>query len=195
MKYRDLAEIGVKLLGIFSAIQCLASLPTAFSMHQNYSFYQSMENDFMNEAAIGAFSKIALAATSTCILYFLLSILLLMASSKIANWLVKSDAEIATNLKVESLSRFAIQLAGIYALITWLPSFAQTLVRTLIYGSWQIPQVPTLQRFYENWSVLISPAIGTILGLILLFGINGMIRLVRLARPMTDRKGPLNGNT
>lgn len=187
MKNRDLAETGIKLLGIFSVFQFLSILPTAISVTQSRNYYQNVTGEFIDEMALGYFSRLTLSTNATCFFYLLMAVLFLVGSSKIAEWLVKSDSQDIASVSGESASRFILQLSGIYALITWFPNFAQTLVQTIIFGSWQNPQVPTLQRFYDNWSVLIAPTVGTILGIVLLFRVNGIIRLIQLARPMNNK--------
>lgn len=185
MNTRKFAEIGFKMLGIYSAFQFVSTLPTAFTVAQSQRYFETATGE-IEEIYLGYFSRLVLSTNLSCLLFLILAIVLPLGASKLAKWLVKNDDPESLSISSEGVSRFFIQLAGIYALITWLPNLAQTLLRTVIYGSWQNPQVPTLQRFYENWSVLTAPALGTILGLFLLLGVNGMMKIVRLARPMTN---------
>jgi len=187
MKTRNFAEIGFKLLGIYSAFQFIATLPTAFTVAQSKQYFENSTGE-IEEVYLEYFARLVLSTNLSCIFYLLMAIILPLGASAFAQWLVKYNGSDAGELNIssEGVIRFLLQLAGIYALITWLPNFAQTLIRTVIYGSWQNPQVPTLQRFYENWSVITAPALGTALGLFLLFRVNGMIRIIRLARPMED---------
>ena len=186
MKTRNFAEIGFKILGIYSAFQFIATLPTAFTVTQSKQYFENSSGE-IEEAYLGYFSRLVLSTNLSCLFFLIMAIILPLGANKLAQWLVKDDGSESLNISSEGVSRFLLQLAGIYALITWLPHFAQTLLRTVIYGSWQNPQVPTLQRFYENWSVITAPAIGTVLGFFLLFRVNGMIRIVRLARPMKEK--------
>ncbi|MCC5851170.1 MAG: hypothetical protein JJU29_24020 [Verrucomicrobia bacterium] len=185
MKIRNLAETGIKLLGIFSVFQFLSTLPTAIAVTQSRNYYQNVTGEYIDEMALGYFSRLVLSTNATCFFYLLMAVIFMVGASKIANWLVQSDEQELVQITGESVSRFVLQLAGIYALITWTPNFVQTLVQTIIFGSWQNPQVPILQRFYDNWSLLLSPAVGTLLGIFLLFRVNGMLRIIQLARPMT----------
>jgi hypothetical protein len=41
------------------------------------------------------------------------------------------------------------------------------------------------QPVYKSWSGLIAPSIGVVIGLVLLFRAKGLLRLIRLARPMS----------
>ena len=186
MKTRNFAEIGFKILGIYSAFQFIATLPTAFTVTQSKQYFENSSGE-IEEAYLGYFSRLVLSTNLSCLFFLIMAIILPLGANKLAQWLVKDDGSESLSISSEGVSRYLLQLAGIYALITWLPNFAQTLLRTVIYGSWQNPQVPTLQRFYENWSVITAPALGTVLGLFLLFRVNGMIRIVRLARPMKEK--------
>jgi hypothetical protein len=191
MKIKAIAELGIKLLGVYCALQFLAILPTAFSVHEMQNEMEralwEFEADGFRGTPVSAFSRIVLGTTQTAFLYLLFAIVLPFMSPRIASWLVKDDQEVSFDLtsdQRERLLRFVIQLAGLYALITWLPVFVETLVRTMIFGTWQFPQISFFERFYHNWSVLIAPFVGTMLGLILLLGSAGMIRVIQLARPM-----------
>jgi|GEM_PF-3410132 len=188
MKSRNFSEIGFKLLGVYSAFQFISTLPTAFTVAQSKQYFENSAGE-VEEVYLGYFARWVLSTNLSCLFYLLAAIILPLGASAFAKWLVKDESADAGELNIssEGVTRFLLQLSGVYALITWLPNFVQTLIRTLIYGSWQNPQVPTLERFYENWSVITAPALGTVLGLYLLFRVNGMIRIVRLARPMKDK--------
>jgi hypothetical protein len=83
----------------------------------------------------------------------------------------------------------AFQCMGIYALSTWFPHLMQSLVRCVIYGTWTDPETPFVRRFYDNWSGLVSPVMGVIVGLLLVFRAKGLVRLIQLARPMSRPAG------
>jgi len=48
--------------------------------------------------------------------------------------------------------------------------------------------MPFLRRVYDNWSTLVSPAVGVGIGLLLVFRTSGLLRLIRLSRPMSAER-------
>ena len=189
MKRIEFASISLKVLGIYSLFEFLATLPTAFSLNPYREIFGSMDPEF-GPLLAGSIASMQAAITSSCFIYLILSIVLLTQSEKLARWFVRTDdTEVdgkADAPERDSAGRFVIQLMGVYALIFWLPNLVQTLTRTIIFGSWQVPQIPPLQRFYDNGSLLIEPVFGTLLGLFLVFRSNGVTRILNLARPLKE---------
>ena len=116
------------------------------------------------------------------------SALLIFRARNLARFFTAEVPEEANLAESGSVPSLAFQCIGLYSIVTWAPQFVQTLWRTLLYQSWQDPQAPFRYRFYENWSTLVGPAVGTLLGLLLLFKARGLLRLVMLSRPKETEK-------
>jgi hypothetical protein len=119
--------------------------------------------------------------------YLLFSIGLYFAAPKLSCFLVEDkNEEVSLSGSVSNnLQTWSFRCFGIYALVTWGPNLVQTFCQTIIYGTWQLDQIPFLRRFYDNWSVLISPVAGVLFGLLLIFKAKGLVRLIQFSRPMS----------
>jgi hypothetical protein len=188
MKTRDLAAVGLKILAVYIFFQFLMMLPTGLGMFQmSHSLRDSGGTDStsMRQYALmaGWFLVVAIA-------YLALSVGAFLGASRLARFFV-SDPDDSVTLAGPASDGFltaAFQCLGVYAIITWAPDLIQTVVRCTIYGTWTDPQIPFLRRFYDNGSGLISPSVGVVIGLLLIFRARGLFRLIRLARPMSPER-------
>lgn len=193
MKLRDIAETGVKLLGLYALLQAIAALPSIISVAQAYSASLPLLATGPVSPMFGESGTLFIVLISVCVLYFGITAVLLFKARLVACFLVSEDANMIEQLDVEKecVTVLAFQIMGLFALIIWFPEAIQSTLETILYGTWQDPQVPFLYRFYENWARLFGPIAGTILGVVLLLKVKGLVRLLRLARPMDS----VNKNT
>lgn len=193
MNTKSVALICLKVLAIYLFIQFIALLPASLSMLKMGSAYGA---DGSCETRM-IFAPIVICFLAMPALYLAAGLYMLLRTEKIACYLVRDTVdEIHVSGKIsDSVMTLAFQCLGIYALITWLPDFVQTLCRTILHDSWTMPlSKPLAQRFYENWSTLITPTIGTILGLLLLFKVSGLVRLIKLSRPISKERNASSGS-
>ncbi len=188
MKTRDAAAIGLKILAVYVFFQFLMMLPTGLGMFQmSNSFCESggTETSWIRQYAVmaGWFLVVAIAnlALSACAF---------LGANRLARFFV-SDPKDTVSLAGPVSDGFltaAFQCLGVYALATWTPNLVQTVIRCTIYGTWTDPQTPFLRRFYDGWSGLVSPCVGVVIGLLLILRARGLVRLIRLARPMSSER-------
>lgn len=83
-------------------------------------------------------------------------------------------------MKIRDVAVIALKILGVYVFLQFL-----TMLPT---GLGVFPQTPFLRRFYDNGSGLVSPSVGVVIGLLLIFRAKGLLRLIRLARPMSPER-------
>lgn len=186
MKASQLISIFLKLLALYVFFQFLIALPTTLT-------FLLKTGGLVNSDPANMGRVMFLVICSSAI--FLLanvpfSLILYFNADKISKRFVNhSDEVVAISGNVSNnLQEFAVRCFGIYAVVIWGPTLVQLLFQTIIYGTWQDDQMPFLQRFYQNWSLLISPTIGVALGLVLIFKAKGLLKLVQLSRPLSRER-------
>lgn len=186
MNLRSAAELGMKLLGIYALLQFIGSLPHLLVMRQSIRNLSEMGSMLETETATAVKGDLAILATIS-LLYLVSALVLIFASRPLASRFIRDDTAFPTGTAFpgQPLTRVALQFMGVYALIHWFPDLIQTLVRSLIYGTWESPLLSVYQRFYQNGSHLIAPVLGSMLGFALLFRARGFVRVFQLARPMS----------
>ena len=187
MKASQLVSIVIKLLALYVLFQYVVTFPTTLTALLSLNRFAN--NNPTEMAAVVLYLPIYCAFIIS-LAYIPLSLILYFNAEKIAKRFVNhSDEVIAISGNVSnSFEEFAVRCFGIYALVVWVPEIVQAFFRTIIYGTWQDDQIPFLQRFYQNWSILISPTIGVVLGLLLVFKAKGLLRLVQLSRPLSRER-------
>lgn len=192
MNPREFATIALKILAVYLFLEFLALLPTGLGILQIYDSFDGADSLGI-DAQSGYGWMLAWTLIGLC-LYLAVAVGLFTGASRIARWFVdRPDGPVPVPDTVPDVwLAAAFPCLGIYALITWLPDLVQLLVRCTLYGTWQSPQIPFLQRFYDNGSMLISPSIGVLLGLVLLFRAKGLLKLIQWARPMSPANPSLH---
>jgi hypothetical protein len=188
MKIRDVAVIALKILGVYVFLQFLTMLPTGLGVFQMSNALG--ESDGSEAGHMRQFVLMAEWFLLVAVVYLTLAIGTFVGARRLARFFVP-DAEDRVTMAgpvSEQLLAVAFQCLGVYALVTWTPSLVQTIVRCTIYGTWVDPQTPFLRRFYDNGSGLVSPSVGVVIGLLLIFRAKGLLRLIRLARPMSPER-------
>jgi hypothetical protein len=184
MRIREVVAIGLKLMAVYVVFQFVMMLPAAIGMYQAGSRMPTSGGaaDFGGRL----FLWLAVYCAVLSVAYLGFACILFLAAGKLSLWFVTDpDDQVTLSGQVSTpLLTAAFQCMGVYALVTWAPSLIQTLIRTIVYGTWYADQVPFLKRFYDNWSVLISPTMGCIIGLLLIFRAKGLLRLIQRSRPM-----------
>ena len=190
MNTRAIATAIMKLLGIYIFLQYLTVLPMAISAIKAYMDVLMGINTEPAMSRMSVFAPMGFYILLMSALYLGSSALLMFRARNLARFFtadVPEEPSLA-GAGTDSAITLGFQCLGLYAIVTWAPQFIQTLWRTLMYNSWQDTQTPFSYRFYENWSTLIGPVIGTLLGLLLLFKARGLLRLVKLSRPSEVEK-------
>ncbi|NLW81391.1 MAG: hypothetical protein GXY42_06925 [Desulfovibrionales bacterium] len=182
MKARTLVTILLKLMGLYVFMHFLLMLPSSLAAR---SASVNATNDFAP-----SLGSMFLFLWRLSFAYLVFSISLFFTASKLSRFIVeKHDNEVILSGEVtDGMQTWVFRCFGVYALITWGPNLVQTLCRTIIYGTWQLDEVPLVERFYDNWSILIGPAVGVVLGLLLIFKAKGLMRLIQLSRPMSRQR-------
>lgn len=185
MKTREVIAICLKLMAVYVVFQFLMMLPAAIGMFQAGSRMPSSARADDFGARFFLWFAVYYAVLSVAYLGFACA--LFFGASRLSRLFVADpDEQVTLSGQVSNpLLTAAFQCMGVYALATWVPNLVHSLVRCVIYGTWSEPQTPFLRRFYDNWSGLISPATGVMIGLLLLFRAKGLMRLIRLSRPMS----------
>ena len=185
MKTRDVAAVGLKILAVYVFFQFLMMLPSGLRMFQMSNTFRDIEGT--ETAGTREYAVMAGWFVVVGIAYLTVSVSAFLGADRLARFFV-SDSQDSVTLAGPVSDHFrtaAFQCLGVYALITWTPSLVQTIVRCTIYGTWSDPQSPFLLRLYDGWSALISPLVGALVGLLLIFRARGLVSLTRLARPMS----------
>lgn len=187
MKASQLISIVIKLLALYVFFQFVVTFPTSLSTLLSVNHFA---NNNPNEMVSTVLYLPLYCAFIISLAYIPLSLILYFNAEKISKRFVNhADEVIAVSGNVSnSFEELAVRCSGIYALVIWGPELVQAFFRTTIYGTWQDDQIPFLQRFYQNWSILISPTIGVALGLLLIFKAKGLLRLVQLSRPLSRER-------
>lgn len=185
MKIREFIAISLKLMAVYVIFQFLMMLPAAIGMFQAGSRMPSSTG--AGDSGLRFFLWLAVYYAVLTVAYLGFACTLFFGASRLSRLFVADpDEQVTLSGQVSNpLLTAAFQCMGVYALTTWVPNLAQSLVRCVIYGTWNDPQTPFLRRFYDDWSGLISPATGVLIGLLLLFNAKGLMRLIRLSRPMS----------
>ncbi len=185
MNTRAIVTVILKILGIYVFLQFLNVLPMVISLLQvNTDILLGHPDPMASRMGISTPMGFYLALMS--VIYLGSASMLMFKSRYLAGLFTYGlpDEGHVSGIGSDHVLTLSFQCIGLYAVVTWLPQFLQTLCRTLIYRTWTDPQVPLSMRFYENWSVLIGPLMGTLIGILLIFKLAGLLRLIKLARPM-----------
>jgi len=188
MKTQDIAAVALKILGVYVFLQFVAMLPTGFGLLQvSKSFREVGATD---SGGIRQYAILAGCFLVTAAVYLALALFAFLRANRLAKLFVPSpEDQVSLSGPVsDPLLTMSFQCLGVYALVTWAPSLVQTIIRCTIYGTLFDPHIPFLRRFYDNWSNLISPSVGVMAGLLLIFRAKGLLRLIRLSRPMTQER-------
>lgn len=188
MKTQEVASIAMKILAVYVFLQFLTMLPTGLGMFQ--MSHSLRENGGTEAEPMRQFAMMAALFLFVAIIYLILALAAFLGAHRFARFFV-SDPEDHVTLGgpvSDHLLTAAFQCLGVYALVSWTPTLVQTIIRCVIYGTWTVPQTPFLRRFYDNWADLISPSVGVVIGLLLIFRSRGLLRLIRLARPMSPER-------
>ncbi len=184
----------LKLLALYVLFQFIMAFPASLTAMLRTS---NFVNNNPTEIGVGALSSLLHYSFIISLSQIPFSLILYFNADKIAKRFVnQSDEVIAISGNVsDNFEELAVRCSGIYALVIWGPSLVQLLLQTIIYGTWQDDEMPFLQRFYQNWSVLISPIIGVLLGLLLIFKAKGLLRLIQLSRPLSRERREMDALT
>lgn len=189
MKTRALVTILLKLMAFYVFMQFLLMLPSSFQC-----LLASRKASVSGvESPIAALSSYFSFLSALSLLYLVFSLGLFFAAQRMSRLIVGDCDEdvILSGTRPDEAQTWVFRCLGVYALTTWCPNLVQTLCRTIIYGTWQLDEVPFVERFYDNWSILIGPAVGVVLGLLLIFKAKGLMRLIQLSRPMSRQRTEL----
>jgi hypothetical protein len=186
MRASQLISIFLKLLALYVFFQFIMALPISLTAMLN----TSVMNNNPTKMEEWVYYSLIFYAFIISLCYIPFSLILYLNAEKISKRLINhSDEVIAISGNVSNnFEELAVGCSGIYALVIWGPALVELLLKTIIYGTWQDDQMPFLQRFYQNWSVLISPTIGVLLGLLLIFKAKGLLRLIQLSRPLSRER-------
>ena len=187
MNARTLVTILLKLMGLYVFMQFLLMLPSSLSGMVAARAASVSPTDALFPQSLGS---TFLFLWRLSFVYLVFSISLFFAASKLSRFIVENhdDEVILSGQVADGTQTWIFRCFGVYAITTWGPNLAQTLCQTMIYGTGQLDEVPFIQRFYENWSTLIGPAVGVVLGLLLIFKAQGLMRLVQLSCPMSRQR-------
>lgn len=172
----------LKILALYLFIQFVSVLPTLIGSLQ--MFIPLIKEDPWSRPTL-----VVLCFGTVIVLYLGAAFWLFRRAGRLSRHFVDSpeDQVFLSGDVSKDLLKLAFQCLGVYAIITWVPQLLQHLCRCAIYSSWEVDkdnQLPLLERFYNSWSILIAPTIGTVLGLLLIFRAKGLLRLIQLSRPM-----------
>jgi hypothetical protein len=189
MNVRATATVILKVLGIYIFLQFLTVLPMALTLIRvNTNMLLGQPDYEMSRMSI--FTPMGLYIAFMSVFYLGSAWVFIFRAKSLSRFFAEDLPEECNLASAGSdpVLTLAFQCLGLYAIVTWAPQFVQTLVRTLNYGAWSDPQTPFSMRFYQNGSVLISPIVGTVIGLLLLFKGRGLLRLIKLSRTMAPEK-------
>jgi hypothetical protein len=189
MKAQDLAVIALKLLGLYLLIQFVVSLPMLISFAQRSNSFAAGDGD-LGSAMTGMMNAVTVGTLLTVVSYLVAGISLLAGAGRMARFVVPNpDAQLSLSGTIsDDVTRFAFRGFGLYALITWLPTFVQLVIQCAIQASQDhLPMTP-LQGFYAHYSSLLAPASGTVCGLFLFIRPCGLLNLLRLSQKMTRER-------
>jgi len=183
MKARRLVTVLLKLMGLYVFMQFLLMLPSTIGGLMTMRSMSASTSDGIGPALATLFVRLLCVS----LVWLAFSVGLFVAAPRLSRFFVEDqDEEVSLSGDVsDGIQAWSFRCFGLYALITWCPGLVQTLCRTIVYGTWESAPVSLRLRFYEHWSLLISPAAGVILGLLLLFKAKGLVRLIQLSRPMS----------
>ncbi|NLB68247.1 MAG: hypothetical protein GX804_00960 [Lentisphaerae bacterium] len=189
MKAYKLVTVLLRLMGLYIFMQFLIALPSSLGGMIAVNFVPVSETG--NSAP--HFLTLLRFLYWMSFIRLVVSVGLFFYAPKLSHFIVRNqdDFVILPERAADGVQTWVYRLFGVYAIITWGPEIVQTLCQTIIYGTWQPDVVPFLKRFYENWSELIGPAVGVVLGLLLIFKAGGLVRLIQLSRPMSRQRTEL----
>jgi len=186
MKSRVLAAMVLKILAVYLFFQFLTVLPAGLDLFQ--MIHPSLDNRGVETSAVRFYALMTGLFLVVAIAYLAISVVVFRGANRLARLFI-SDPEDTVALDGPVSDGFltgAFQCLGVYALISWMPDLFQTGIQCAIYGTWTDPQTPFLLRFYDGWSNLISPFLGVVIGMLLIFRPKGLLRLILLSRPMSS---------
>jgi hypothetical protein len=194
MNTQKLTAVLLKMLSIYVLFQFIAMLPSIISIQKMSGLVPGI-GDHSNP-----YNAMMISLTVMALLYLALGCSLLFGADKIAKFFVKdSNEEFSISGKVsDPFTALAFQCLGIYAFITWCPNLVYMLCKTIAYNQWMVPEMPLSRRFYDNWSTLITPALGTLFGIFLILRPGGVLQLIKRSRPMSPewmKSHPTTGST
>lgn len=185
MNLRALASLLLKVLAIYILLQMVGSGIALIGA------WRTLANLELSSGSGGAGLLFPANFLRVCLVAMVLgylgsALLFLWKGDRIARWLAP-DSECRIGLSGtgdEPVRTLAFQLVGLYALITWLPEWVQTLAQATVAGMLEDPPVPFLWRFVRQGYAVVGPSIGVAIGLALLLRPSGLLRLIQLSRPM-----------
>jgi predicted Na+-dependent transporter len=170
MKTREFVTIGLKIMAVYVFFQVLMLLPLTLSQ-----LYQTLSLDMKTGRPENLHVHISMALASYFLVIFV-ELVFAVSTFFSAHWLARffvADQEDHVTLAgpvSEQLLTAAFQCLGVYALTNWTPELVHLLFCYVFTGL--------------SWFMLISPAVGVLIGLLLLFKAKGLLRLIRFSRPM-----------
>jgi len=188
MNSRAFAAITLKVLGVYVFLQFLGMLPTAlslFTMDYRMGTGAGGATTFADGLLL---ASVYLGVTS--LVYLAFACILFFGAGRLSRLFVETpetDISLSGPVSAEVLT-LAFRCLGVYAVVTWFPPLVQMICKCCVDGTWTAPQIPFLRRFYSNWSFLISPTVGSLVGILLIFKAKGLVRLIQLARPMAKER-------
>ena len=173
MKTRELVAVALRLLALYLFFLFLFDLPQ--SLQAMLSVSPSVMDDSWMALPVSAFHLSVMVFA-----YIPFSALLFVKADKVSRLFVKDsgkEAEVSGKVS-DDMQILVFRCFGVYALILWAPTLVQALFQAVIYETWLFGHALLPQRAYENWSNLVSPAVGVSIGAWLVFSKRGIARLI-----------------
>ena len=188
MKTREFAEIVIKILAVYVLFAFLTSIPAIISV---WEVCARMERSDGMAGLGSSLTVLAVAAGMTPFAYLVFAGVLFFGARKLSCLFIRnSEDQVSFAGPVSNdVLTFAFRCLGVYAVVTWGPDFIQALTRVIIYSRVQAEDAVFLRRFNDSsWSTLISPTLGTLLGFLLIFKAQGILRLICLSYPAASKE-------
>lgn len=189
MNTRTLAFIALKILGIYCFFQFLFHLPQIL-VHFSFVF-QSQRFGFDFSEGMWALFWAVMIILFGVVAPLALAFFLYAGAGLLSRKMVPDDQLMnwRTPGGAEGVTRAVFQFLGVYALIHWTPALVEVLAQIHGYHLMRLSSVSMHPNsFLLSYTKLISPVLGVVIGLFLIFRPRKFMRLLRLARPMD----PLN---
>lgn len=175
MKTESVATIALKVLAVYVVLSLLAFLPSALALVQMWNQARALPQQ--HSASSPSLLPSVIASAITVLAYGMLAIVLFFKTHRISRYVTAGAEEEFTlsGPRSREVLTLAFRCLGIYALVTWLPQLAQSITKAMITIAQSPEPVPWLYRFL--WVSLVTPLVGSLVGVLLLFRPEAIVRL------------------
>ena len=178
MKTSSIAAVALKVLSVYLVLQFLAFLPALVTIAKLKSSEDSVED--------GSFNLSLIVYAITAVAYLAVAMVLFCKAPKIGlHFAGRPDEDLLlSNPLSDEVLALAFRCLGVYALITWAPSLLESLSKAVITVVRSPEPVSWIYTFF--WMNLVTPFTGCVIGLLLVFRTETILRIGSLSRARPD---------